>query len=858
MTTFTALIAAMAVALLVLVAPGSAVAAPTCPNSNPIVQENYCQSGATSAYQLDDPTENVGGFPTKTSFDKGESIPLKIGRNQPTFPTNRVDVQVYRTGYYDGLGSRLIPGAGANGVTVNNSFQCNPMNATTGELDCGNWNVTYTIPGSSLPGTGVYVAKIRTTDTGEDNWIFFVVRDDDRAVEAQALVVIPTATYQAYNTWGGKSLYFDKNGGADTVTGTKRAAKVSFNRPLDDPTRARDGYFGPDYSMVQFLEEQGYDVAYTDDVAAHQDPTELRQHRAVIIPGHSEYWSLEQFNGVKAARDAGVDIASFSANTAYWKVRLRERRATAGLLQDRPGRRLGLQRPRKRQRLGTRRPRGHRRRRARRGRPRRHPGRPAGELHHHLPRQRGAPRRPERARAWSRRSRHAGEPALRRHVLRRQRQPQLPAAGTGRERQRRVRGRPRLATAGLSLNAATQIGEGIVGWEWDSVPTQAQYLSRQPAGVKRISSTDTTSDDPSWLQDEGRQRASVPPAGMDGTVNAVKYTAPSGALVFAGGSNQWSWGLTYEADDRIRQATYNVLADMNVQPLVPTGVSVDPAGSNPPPTAAFTATPDNPKLNVTVQFNASASSDPDGTITNYYWDLDGDGSYETNTGTNPNTSRSYSTEGPRDVRLRVTDNGGATDFTVRTVNVIGNLAPTAAFTATPNPVVVGQTASFNGTASSDPDGTITNYSWDLDGNGTFETNTGTTKTASTTYATTGLRNVQLRVTDNGGKTATATIPLTVNNGGVSQLRRHGAGHARSHQLLAHGRAQRPDVRGLQGHRARDGNWQRHLWRHRRPGVRPQPSGELRRRDRLRPGAGEPLEHAQADGRVLAQLGPQRR
>ena len=77
---------------------------------------------------------------------------------------------------------------------------------------------------------------------------------------------------------------------------------------------------------------------------------------------------------------------------------------------------------------------------------------------------------------------------------------------------------------GLPANAATRIGTGIVGWEWDAVPVQAQYLSRQPAGVKRLSSTDTTATSPSWLQDEGRQRSTAPPAGMAGTVNAVKYT----------------------------------------------------------------------------------------------------------------------------------------------------------------------------------------------------------------------------------------------------------------------------------------------------------------------------------------------
>ena len=201
--------------VLVLMAAGAApaAAAVTCPNPNPIVQENNCAGAGTTDYRLTNPSENIAGFSTKTSFNLGENIPLKIARNAPTFPATRVDIRVYRTGYYDGLGARLISQASANGVTVNNNFTCNPMDATTGKLDCGNWNVTYTIPGASLPATGAYVAKLRATDTGIENWIFFVVRDDNRATEARMLTILPTADYQAYNSWGGKSLYFDKNGG---------------------------------------------------------------------------------------------------------------------------------------------------------------------------------------------------------------------------------------------------------------------------------------------------------------------------------------------------------------------------------------------------------------------------------------------------------------------------------------------------------------------------------------------------------------------------------------------------------------------------------------------------------------------
>jgi hypothetical protein len=68
---------------------------------------------------------------------------------------------------------------------------------------------------------------------------------------------------------------------------------------------------------------------------------------------------------------------------------------------------------------------------------------------------------------------------------------------------------------------------------------------------------------------------------------------------------------------------------------------------------------------------------------------------------------------------------------------------------------------FNGSASKDPDGTIASYEWDLDGNGTYETNTGTTATTTRNYATATEPVVGLRVTDNRGATGTATKTLVV-------------------------------------------------------------------------------------------------
>ena len=167
-----------------------------------------------------------------------------------------------------------------------------------------------------------------------------------------------------------------------------------------------------------------------------------------------------------------------------------------------------------------------------------------------------------------------------------------------------------------------------------------------------------------------------------------------------------------------------------------------------------------------VTLNGSGSNDPDGAIVKYEWDLDGNGTYETSTGATSSTSRTFSSNGEYTVGLRVTDNLTGTDTTTRTIKV-GPQPPTASFTADPNPAVVGGSVHYDASGSKDPDGSIVKYEWDLDGNGSFETNTGATAGADRVYGTPGTFDVGLRVTDNGGSTATKTVPVTINGGGVS-------------------------------------------------------------------------------------------
>jgi YD repeat-containing protein len=183
------------------------------------------------------------------------------------------------------------------------------------------------------------------------------------------------------------------------------------------------------------------------------------------------------------------------------------------------------------------------------------------------------------------------------------------------------------------------------------------------------------------------------------------------------------------------------------------------------PTASFTVSPNPAVAGDVVSFNGSASSDPDGTVVEYRWDLDGNGTFETNTGTNASVTRSYADGGTVTVRLRVTDDDGGTAETTHDLTVDPpppvNELPSALFVVSPNPAQTAEVIAFNGSKSSDPDGTITNYKWDLDGNGSFETDTGTTSTVARSYPDAGTVDVRLRVIDNDGAANDTTRRLTV-------------------------------------------------------------------------------------------------
>jgi PKD repeat protein len=160
-----------------------------------------------------------------------------------------------------------------------------------------------------------------------------------------------------------------------------------------------------------------------------------------------------------------------------------------------------------------------------------------------------------------------------------------------------------------------------------------------------------------------------------------------------------------------------------------------------------------------VTFDGAESSVAGGTITGYFWDLNGDGVYETNTGATPTVVHTFTTPGAKTVGLGVEASTGDTATTEIVVSVTA--APTARL-AIPSPLrEVPLTLTLDATTSSDPDGEVVRYAWDMDGDGGYELDTGPIGVRQLAYTAPGTHSIGVRVTDNFGATDTASIQYTL-------------------------------------------------------------------------------------------------
>ncbi|TAZ48456.1 DUF4082 domain-containing protein (plasmid) [Rhizobium leguminosarum] len=693
--------------------------------SNAIVLENQKQGNPESEWGLSGSgSTNIEGFATDISVDNGKTISFKINTNSTNY---RVDI--YRLGYYGGMGARKVTTLQHTGLQT----QPNPLrNATTGTVDAGNWAVSasWAVPDDAV--SGVYIAKlVRQDGTFGENQIPFIVRDD----ASHSDIVFQTAdeTWQAYNGWGGANFY--GGNGPATGQGAGRAYALSYNRPIS----TRDGVgtyagpqdylFGAEYAGIYWLEQNGYDVSYLSGVDVDRYGSLLLNHKTYVDAGHDEYWSGQQRTNVEAARDAGVNLMFWSGNEVYWRTRWGNAYSADGT----PYRTLISYKETW--------------------------GPPGTSL--------------DPTNEWTGTFR---DPRL-----------SPPAIGGGNPENSltgqlfkvddvggnlasikvayddaNLRFWRNTSVANLQPGQTATLTKNYLGYEWDEAPDNGF----DPAGLVKLSST--TLPVSTYLLDYGNTTGNA-----TATHNLTLYRAPSGALVFGAGTVYWTWGLSDNHDNeatptdpRVQQAMVNLLADMGIQPgTLQSGLAASTASSdNVAPTSVITV-PATVAAGSTVTISGTAADTGGGVIASVEVSTDNGASWHPATG-DENWTYTWQPAivGTYTIRSRAVDDSInlETPSAGRTVTVTGPTYTSLFGAATPAVVNTNDTAAveLGVKFQSSVAGTVSGIRF-------YKSSLDTGTHTGSLWSSTGTRLATLTFTNetaSGWQTATFTSPVTLTAG----------------------------------------------------------------------------------------------
>lgn len=245
----------------------------------------------------------IEGYADRTSVLPGERFGLYVSTTAPGFT-----VSAYRMGWYGGARARRVwtsdhlPGGRQAAATVDPETR---MVRTV-------WTKTTTVDTKDWP-EGSYLLRLDADGGAGQRYVPVTVRS--RSTAGRTVIVNAAATWQAYNEWGGYSLYNGPSGSYET-----RSLQVTFDRPYQYANGA--GLFLVyEAPLIALAESLGIPLAYTTGIEVAADPALLGGASAVLSLGHDEYWSPEQRQHVTAARDAGTNLAILGANCCFRRVR---------------------------------------------------------------------------------------------------------------------------------------------------------------------------------------------------------------------------------------------------------------------------------------------------------------------------------------------------------------------------------------------------------------------------------------------------------------------------------------------------------------------------------------------------------
>jgi len=256
------------------------------------------------------PNHTLEGFASQTSAVAGDDVALFVNTT-----ARAVQVQAYRMGYYQGFGGRLVWQSDFVPAGVQRFPVVTPG---VGIVTCP-WSTTTTISITKDWAPGCYLLKL-VGDGGQQQFVPLTVRDD--ASTASYVLQNSVTTWQAYNLYGGYSLYYgpDGKGGQNFAN---RARAVSFDRPYPQTWASGAADFvGNEFPLLFHLESLGLDLTYWTDVDLHARPQLLERHHCLFSLGHDEYWSQPMRAAAATANAHGVNLAFLGANACYRQIRL--------------------------------------------------------------------------------------------------------------------------------------------------------------------------------------------------------------------------------------------------------------------------------------------------------------------------------------------------------------------------------------------------------------------------------------------------------------------------------------------------------------------------------------------------------
>lgn len=259
-----------------------------------------------SAAEDHGPPGLLEGYSDQLSYEAGDTVNLHISTT-----TRRYDVEVARVGRTRDVVFRR------EGITGTR----HPVPRDAASHGC-RWPVELRIPVEACWPSGYYQVLLKGGGRPElQGEAYFVVRSRRPGHDSRILLQLCTNTYNAYNTWGGSSLY----------SGRPRGTRVSFDRPHagfvpgDRFTSKYSGWKNWEQPFVAWAESAGYRLDFAVNSDLEFRPDILRRYRLVLSVGHDEYWSAPMRDHLEAFIRKGGNAVFFSGNTCFWQVRSEDR-----------------------------------------------------------------------------------------------------------------------------------------------------------------------------------------------------------------------------------------------------------------------------------------------------------------------------------------------------------------------------------------------------------------------------------------------------------------------------------------------------------------------------------------------------